>query len=288
MTKFALPFAFVLCAVGQQPAASETAPPEVDAALRARVTQFYQAHVDAKYRLADQVVAEDSKDLFFAAAKPRYKGFEIVRINYSENFTQAEAVVATKGDWVIHGQTMPVTMPLTSKWKIVDGAWFWYLVPLKEYKTPFGSMDYNAASKNGAAAPAPMGGLPGDPKELALRILSQVKVEPTNVQLSSYEPSTVDVAVRNDMQGSIRVSADIDGAFPGLSYKWDKKEIPAGSTGILTLICKPKDRAAKPSLTVRVSIDPTNQVVPIRVTFAIPPEIEKLIPPAARTNPLQQ
>ena len=40
---------------------------EMDEALRARIHKFYQAHVDAKYRIADQVVAEDSKDLFFAA-----------------------------------------------------------------------------------------------------------------------------------------------------------------------------------------------------------------------------
>jgi hypothetical protein len=98
----------------------------------------------------------------------------------------------------------------------------------------------------------------------------------------------VDVTVHNDMLGPITVSADIDGAFPGLSYKWNRKQIPAGETGILTLICKPADSAAKPTLTVRVSVDPTNQVIPIRVSFAIPPEIEKLIPPEARTNPLKQ
>jgi hypothetical protein len=58
----------------------QKAPPEVDEALRARVTKFYQAHVDGKYRLADEVVAEDSKDAFFEARKPRYRKFELSRI----------------------------------------------------------------------------------------------------------------------------------------------------------------------------------------------------------------
>ena len=36
---------------------------------------FYQAHVDGKFRLADTVVHEDSKDAFFVADKNQYKSF---------------------------------------------------------------------------------------------------------------------------------------------------------------------------------------------------------------------
>ena len=49
----------------------EKAPPEVDEALRARITRFYQAFIDGKFRLADALVADDSKDVFFAAEKRR-------------------------------------------------------------------------------------------------------------------------------------------------------------------------------------------------------------------------
>lgn len=40
----------------------DKAPIEVDTALRERIAKFYQAHVDKKPRLAEQYVAEDTKD----------------------------------------------------------------------------------------------------------------------------------------------------------------------------------------------------------------------------------
>lgn len=41
----------------------EKAPPNVDEALRARITEFYQYFVDGKFRDADGLVADDSKVL---------------------------------------------------------------------------------------------------------------------------------------------------------------------------------------------------------------------------------
>jgi hypothetical protein len=261
---------------------SEKAPPEVDAALRARVKQFYQAHVDAKYRLADQVVAEESKDLFFAAAKPKYRGFEIVRINFMDNFTKAEATVACKGEWYMHGQQMPVTMPVTSNWKLINGEWFWYIIPVTTVKTPFGTMNYNAAGEAAANSAPPVPALPADPHVLAARILSQVKLDRDDVQLSSYEPSSAEIHISNGMPGQITLRSEIDGAFPGLKVELDKTQVGPRETATLKITCDPKDRAPKPTLTARVYVETTNQVLPVKITFAIPPEMEKLIPKSAR------
>ena len=87
-------------------------PPEVDQALRARVAKFYQAHIDGKYRAADQLVAEDSKDAFFGMAKPHIKSFEIIRIDYSESFTKAEVALLCPADWFLRGQKVAVKIPL--------------------------------------------------------------------------------------------------------------------------------------------------------------------------------
>ena len=59
----------------------QKAPPEMDQALRERVAAFLQAHVDGKFRLADQYVADESKDAFFEAHKRRYRDFEIVKVS---------------------------------------------------------------------------------------------------------------------------------------------------------------------------------------------------------------
>lgn len=258
---------------------SEKAPPEVDKALRARVSQFYQAHVDAKYRLADQVVAEDSKDLYFAAAKPKYDSFEIIRVAYYDNFTKADAVVATKGTWVIRGNRMPVTMPSTTTWKLENGLWCWYIIPSKESETPFGTMHFD--NKGPDSAGGAVAALPGDPKVLAQQILSAIKVDREELRLSSYEPSSGEIKVFNGMQGAVTLRADIDGAFPGLKYEFDNKTPGAGQTAVLTVNCTPKDRVAKPTLTLRIFVEPTNHVIPVTLTFAVPPEIEKLLPKQA-------
>ena len=65
--------AFVSCAVVAAQTKPtdifEKAPPEVDNALRERVSKFFQAHVDGKFRLAEEVIAEDSKDFFYNMEK---------------------------------------------------------------------------------------------------------------------------------------------------------------------------------------------------------------------------
>src|SRR5690348_7261241 len=74
----------------------QKAPPAVDEALRARIKEFFQFHVDSKFRQAEALVAEDSKDFFYSANKPKYLGFEIKNIAYNDDFTKAKATVVTQ------------------------------------------------------------------------------------------------------------------------------------------------------------------------------------------------
>ena len=69
-------------AVQAQPIKSTPAPPKVEKALRARVTQFYQDYVDAKFRDAETLVANDTKNFFYSIEKPQYFGFELGSIVY--------------------------------------------------------------------------------------------------------------------------------------------------------------------------------------------------------------
>src|SRR5271155_3842655 len=68
------------------------APPAViDQALRARVTEFFNDHVEgpAGFRKAMDLVAEDTKDYYFSAQKIQFKSFKIDSIKYSDHFTTA-------------------------------------------------------------------------------------------------------------------------------------------------------------------------------------------------------
>src|SRR5215510_5970979 len=83
--------------LAQAPADLFNKPPvEVDQALRARITEFYQYHVKQQFRQAEALVAEDTKDFFYSHNKPQYLTFEIGRIEYSENFTRAKATMVTE------------------------------------------------------------------------------------------------------------------------------------------------------------------------------------------------
>src|ERR1700726_4555299 len=83
----------VASALAQNPAdLFSKAPPDVEEALRARISKFHQAHVDGKPRRAEEVVAEDSKDFFYDMKKPKALSFEIGKIEYSKDFTEAKAI----------------------------------------------------------------------------------------------------------------------------------------------------------------------------------------------------
>jgi hypothetical protein len=284
LTRFAALLVCNLALFAQDKAVTpEQPPPEVDAALRARIRIFYQAHVDGKFRVADQVVAEDSKDAFFAAPKQKYGGFEILRINYSDHFTKADAVVMCAGEWVVRGQRMKVNMALPSKWKLENGEWFWYVVPVTEVQTPFGVM--HAPPDDKAGAPTPAIAIPPDPMVAAQAILQSVKADKKELMLSSYAKAEGEVKITNGMQGSISLRAEIDGRFPGLNFALDKTVLKAGEVATLKITCDPKDRVPKPTLTARVFVDPTGQVLPVTLYFAVPPEIEKQIPKDIRPKP---
>ena len=258
----------------------DRAPPHVDKALRARIDVFYGSHVDGKWRTADTVVHEESKDAFFVAPKDRYHGYDIVRIEYSDNFSAARAVVAVETDLVWPGfGRKRVKVPLTTLWKLDNGEWWWHVRPASEgVETPFGMMN-----------PGP------DPEKAEVydkianmptmsAILSQVKVSKTEVLLSSYEPASDEIVVTNDMPGKVSLTFQAP-TFTGFEYELDKTELGAGEKAVIVFRCKPENRAAKPTLQGKLAVAPTNHVIPIRITFAIPPEVEEQIRKSVRTEP---
>ncbi|MBI4877543.1 MAG: hypothetical protein HY822_23175 [Acidobacteria bacterium] len=262
-----------LAAGGQTPSdLFEKAPPRVDQSLRARVAKFYQAHVDGKFRLADQVVADDSKDAFFAADKPRYKGFEIVKIVYGDNYSAARVVTVCDTEMVspMAGR-FPIKAPLTSLWKIIDREWFLYIPPnTGVIDTPFGKMGAGQTSGN-ASSPIPAR-LPD-----AQSVQRQVRVDRTAVELSSYEPASAQVVVSSQMPGLVKLSLSY-AAFPGFEAKLDRDEIGAGEKATVLFTCKPAGKTPKPAITVLLMVEQTRQEFPIRVTFRVPPEVQQRLP----------
>src|SRR4051812_45774654 len=176
-----LVFAAALCAQ-KAPKAPPKPPARVDQALRARITEFYQYHVDEEYRKAEKLVAEDSQDFFYAHNKPHYLTFQIASIEYLENFTKAK--VSAMCEQYFHGlgfEGKPMKAPSTSTWKLEKGTWFWYVDKAELSRGPMGQMA-NAGSKATAATAQ----LPTIPTSFDF-VLNQVKLDKNLVILKPNE-----------------------------------------------------------------------------------------------------
>lgn len=240
-----------VCCFAQAPGDLFNKPPaDVDRALRARISEFYQDHVEGKFRQADALVAEDTKDFYFASSKPKYLSFDIQRIDYSEGFTRAKAIILCEQYVMMPGfADKPMKVPTPSTWKLVDGQWYWYVDLTAVRQSPFGLM------KPGPGGPS---GLPVVPDGKAMAfIFTQVKADKSVVSLKPGGEEQV--TLTNNAQGS--VSIDLTGALPGVDVKLDRMNIGAGEKGILSLRAGKDAKAGVLSLRV----EQTNQVIPIQV-----------------------
>jgi hypothetical protein len=117
---------------------------EAEKALRQRVQEFYDLQQDKKFRQAEDYVAEDSKDEYYAAKKQEVKDFQIVKVDLAEGNTKAQVTIRGKMVVLFNG-VQEFLMPSQSSWKIDNGKWCWYVDPVAKNTTPFGVMSTNNA-----------------------------------------------------------------------------------------------------------------------------------------------
>jgi hypothetical protein len=225
---------------------------DVDQALRARITEFYQDHVDGKFRQAEALVAEDTKDYYYSGNKPKFLSFEILRVEYSDNYTRAK--VTTNCEQYIPlpefaGKTFK--LPMISYWKVIDGQWYWYIDPDILSQSPFGKVTIAKGTPSPSQVSIPNA-------EDVLRTMSaQVKADKDKVTLKPG--GSAQVTITNGAPGPVSIS--LMGKIPGVDIKLDRMNIPAGEKAVLTFRA---GDAAKTGI-VSVLIEQTNQVIPIQV-----------------------
>ena len=255
------------------------APPPIDQALRQRVQTFYQLHLEKKWRQADQLVHEDSKDTFFAGDKTSFRGFKIVGVTYEENFTRAKVVADIDQDFFFPGfGQVQVNRPLSSTWKLDRDQWWWYVTPFDPTvgrDSPFNTMF--KGSKDAPAAPAgpdtPMLGTPQsmeDFRRVMAEIKNKVTVDKNEVVLPSHEPAEAEIVVFNRWENAVHLSIDAP-ELPGLTLKVDKPLLEAGQQTRVRIVSRPETRGAKPAMRALLTVEELSKVVPIQITFLPPP-----------------
>jgi hypothetical protein len=233
-------------------------PAGVDETLRARITEFYGYHISREYRKAEALVAEDTKDYFYAGNKPAYLHCEIVRIAYSANFTRAKATITCGMYVMVPGfADKPFNVPLASTWKIEDGKWMWYVDQDQRRASPMGKMTPGPpvfTAQGGAPKPLPQIPTSAD------FLYSLVKVEKRDVDLKRGE--SAQLTISNTAPGVMNLA--LLGKIAGVEATLDNASLKANEKAVLTL--KAGENAESGSL--QISVMPIEQLIPIRVTVA--------------------
>ncbi len=265
----------------------EQAPKEISAALRARVNEFFQYHVDSgpALRKAMDLVADDTKDEYFATGKMKVEKFHITEVSFAPGFEKAKVVLDVTREWNFYAQPKGeiVTLPMVTFWKIEDGAWRWYKDKSVESITPMGVTNMVTMGKEEELLRQKEDGtlnLPPDfnkPERLAAQaelILQQSKVDKNTVKLSVSRISEDTVTFVNGY-GSVNLELYGMPDVPGLTASIEKGTLNTGENGVIHFRYDPAAaKEAGPvspltrnqsSFVVRLLVEPFNQMFPISV-----------------------
>ncbi len=177
-------------------------PPEVDAALRARIEDFYQLQVDRKFRQAEQLVAADTKDFYYESRKPDLRTIEITEIQYTPDFQTAKVTLASRMQIMIPGAPPQVmNIPFASYWKIERGEWCWYIDRDKLLDTPFGRV-----KEKGSGATQDLATL--KERISTAGLMDGVHADPMIIELDLAKPPAVQIIkLKNFLPGPVTVQS---------------------------------------------------------------------------------
>jgi hypothetical protein len=249
-------------AAGQNSNPFDKPPAAVDAALRARIKEFYDLHVQGQFRKADELVAEDTKDYYFNGRKPQYISYEISRIDYSDNFTKAKAVILCEMYLPMPGfNDKPMKMPTPSAWKIENGKWYWYVDQKDLRMSPFGGPMVPGPpvkpGQGGVGIIPPAGGQMPDISMNADFLFKQVQVEKDEVQLSAGDSAEISVA--NSAPGDMDLK--IVGVPEGVEATLGKSPLKANEKTSLKIKTSPRARSGA----IQIRVEQTGQIIPVQI-----------------------
>ncbi|MBV8846584.1 MAG: hypothetical protein JO307_27580 [Bryobacterales bacterium] len=247
-------------------------PPEVDAALRARATEFFQDFLDGKFRAAMDLVAEDTQEEYFASGKAQIKEFKIREIKYDPGFEHATVNSTVKRVWVIGGKPEEVDVEMPMTWKLEKGKWVWtHERTNSDWLTPMGPSNIDLVKRN---ADGTVTGVPHNITQdmvdaAAKKILQQTGVDKSTVTLAAGKPSSDKVVFHNGAQGSIHLEVQYP-QVPGLDVKLDKVDLNFGEDAVVQVSYEPpsSDSAAPQPAAIQLTVVPFNQPFSIGINFA--------------------
>jgi hypothetical protein len=236
---------------------------EAEKALRDRVQQFYQLQVDKKYRQAEGMVADDTKDDYYVGKKPNIQGFTIDRVELSDDNTKAKVSIKAKVLVLMPGAGAQVfEMPTPTTWKVENGEWRWYISAEAKVTTPFGKI--NTAGDTKTSELNTKGQAPGGIMNPDLGALQgKATIDRAEVILTADSPSQV-VTITNELPGPLDLRVDPHaGMIKGLTVEVDKTHLEAGEKARVLLRLTGTNRISD---VVEIAAFPLNRPFDIKVT----------------------
>ena len=244
------------------------APPEVDDALKTRVSNFYTHFQRGEFRQAEDYLDEESKDLFYNAKKNRIMDFKIQTVDYEEDFRKAKVLVVCKTVIQMLGSE-PVNMPLNSDWRFIEGDWRMHLTQNRgaenaDAASPFGPMTFSEnLPQPGSRFGGPQAGAPQLPTIESLASMYRLSTDTLAFPKQSAQPVSRSMQVKSAAVGKLIVEQQTR-AIPGIEVEIEGAEIEPGGDATITFTYDP---AKAEHVTGRVRVD--FLVMPISQTFQV-------------------
>jgi hypothetical protein len=194
----------------ETPPSSKPVPAKVDAALRARVTDFYQSQMAGNFRKSYDLVSKESQDYFLSISKEKATVFKIDAIEYRDKFSRAVVKVATTNHVLVGFHAIDLPTFAVSYWKVEGGKWVWYHDPEQDRPNFFG-LPVGEVSKSDAALAqsVPKDTSPEATAAAAKAALSGANDKPfldkLSLQFILGTEDTQEVSVHNAFNGEVRL-----------------------------------------------------------------------------------
>lgn len=244
--------------------------------LRARAQEFFQMFVDGQYRKALDMVAEDTKDEYFASGKMEIKSFTVDKVKVDDSLQKGTVDLTVKRVWRVRLDQVVVDTPMPTTWKIENGKWVWYHETIKNsYVTPMGPSDTNLVQrKPDGTVDLPNNLDPDAILKAGQKILQQTQVDRNEISLPTDHPSSEKVKFHNGAQGSVGLQVNGMPSIPGFTAKLDRSIVNYGEDATLEIQYAPPavtnadDKPVLPDMIqIALVVSPFNQEFRVQVKF---------------------
>ncbi len=258
---------FAVLAAGQNAGDLLNKPPAgVEEALKARISEFYKLEMEGKFRQAEGMVCEDSKDAYYGGDKRRWYSMDQGNIKYTKEFKYAEAIMILGAELNTAQGILRSKIPFVTYWSAENGAWCRSFPSNADKKiiTPFsGGKEFEPPTAERYPDPSMIDKAKRDMANPAA-LSGQIVTDKGVVEFKKGKAATETIELKNGLPGEIKIAVRLPN-IPGLTVKSLKEHVGSGETSKIVLAYDPPKDAGTAAQWMTIWIEPLGQVLNLNV-----------------------